>query len=72
MRKGQSFIHGINIVLPFLVTFYDQGIVLQALLITFGVFLALTVFTLQSKWDFSGMAPMYVCKQFQKEVERER
>jgi FtsH-binding integral membrane protein len=42
----------------FLVTYYDQGIVLQALLITFGVFLALTIFTLQSKWDFSGMAPM--------------
>ncbi|ORY93344.1 inhibitor of apoptosis-promoting Bax1-domain-containing protein [Syncephalastrum racemosum] len=39
------------------VTFYDQEIVLQALVITFGVFFSLTLFTLQSKWDFSGMAP---------------
>ncbi|KAI8972294.1 inhibitor of apoptosis-promoting Bax1-domain-containing protein [Pilobolus umbonatus] len=39
------------------VTFYDQKIVLQALLITLGVFFGLTLFTLQSKWDFSGMAP---------------
>ncbi|KAI8063833.1 inhibitor of apoptosis-promoting Bax1-domain-containing protein [Gongronella butleri] len=39
------------------VTFYDQTIVLQALIITFGVFFGLTLFTLQSKWDFSGMMP---------------
>ncbi|KAG2226511.1 hypothetical protein INT45_014255 [Circinella minor] len=39
------------------VTFYDQMIVLQALIITFGVFVGLTLFTLQSKWDFSGMGP---------------
>ncbi|KAI9497357.1 inhibitor of apoptosis-promoting Bax1-domain-containing protein [Zychaea mexicana] len=39
------------------VTFYDQTIVLQALIITFGVFVGLTLFTLQSKWDFSGMGP---------------
>ncbi|KAF7721051.1 hypothetical protein EC973_005516 [Apophysomyces ossiformis] len=40
------------------VTFYDKTIVLQALIITFGVFVALTLFTLQSKWDFSGLAPI--------------
>ncbi|KAI8338109.1 inhibitor of apoptosis-promoting Bax1-domain-containing protein [Chlamydoabsidia padenii] len=40
-----------------IVTFYDQTIVLQALIITFGVFIGLTLFTIQSKWDFSGMAP---------------
>ncbi|KAH8549527.1 inhibitor of apoptosis-promoting Bax1-domain-containing protein [Umbelopsis sp. PMI_123] len=40
------------------VTFYEQTVVLQALIITFGVFAALTLFTLQSKWDFSGMAPI--------------
>jgi FtsH-binding integral membrane protein len=28
------------------------------LIITCGVFLALTLFTLQSKWDFSGMGPI--------------
>jgi len=39
------------------VAFYDQVIVLQALLITLGVFLGLTLFTLQSKYDFSGMGP---------------
>jgi len=37
--------------------FYDTVIVLQALLITTGVFLGLTLFTLQSKYDFSGMGP---------------
>ncbi|GAA5805172.1 inhibitor of apoptosis-promoting Bax1-domain-containing protein [Helicostylum pulchrum] len=41
-----------------IVTVYDKGIVIQALLITCGVFLALTLFTLQSKWDFSGMGPI--------------
>ncbi|KZT10757.1 UPF0005-domain-containing protein [Laetiporus sulphureus 93-53] len=35
--------------------FFDNLIVLQALLITLGVFLGLTLFTLQSKYDFSGM-----------------
>ncbi|EIN11625.1 UPF0005-domain-containing protein [Punctularia strigosozonata HHB-11173 SS5] len=39
------------------VSFYDNVIVLQALLITLGVFLGLTLFTLQSKYDFSGMGP---------------
>jgi hypothetical protein len=37
--------------------FFDSVIVLQALLITTGVFLGLTLFTLQSKYDFSGMGP---------------
>ncbi|KAI7894494.1 inhibitor of apoptosis-promoting Bax1-domain-containing protein [Mucor mucedo] len=41
-----------------IVTFYDQRIVVQALLITFGVFCVLTLFTFQSKWDFSGMGPI--------------
>ncbi|KAI0254157.1 UPF0005-domain-containing protein [Lactifluus subvellereus] len=36
---------------------YDHVVVLQALLITTGVFLGLTLFTLQSKYDFSGMGP---------------
>jgi FtsH-binding integral membrane protein len=39
------------------VAFYDTMIVLEALLITLGVFLGLTLFTFQSKWDFSGMGP---------------
>jgi len=39
------------------VGFYDQVIVLQALVMTMGVFLGLTLFTFQSKYDFSGMAP---------------
>ena len=39
------------------VSFYNNVIVMQALLITLGVFLGLTLFTLQSKYDFSGMGP---------------
>ncbi|KAF9478789.1 UPF0005-domain-containing protein [Pholiota conissans] len=39
------------------ISFYPDVLVLQALLITTGVFLGLTLFTFQSKYDFSGMAP---------------
>jgi FtsH-binding integral membrane protein len=39
------------------ISFYNNVIVLQALLITIGVFLGLTLFTFQSKYDFSGMGP---------------
>jgi len=39
------------------IAFVDNIIVLQALLITLGVFLGLTLFTFQSKYDFSGMGP---------------
>jgi protein lifeguard len=38
-------------------TFYDSQIVLQAVILTFVVFVALTLFTLQSKMDFSGFGP---------------
>jgi len=40
-----------------IVTFYDTVVVLEALLITLGLFAGLTLFTMQSKWDFSGMGP---------------
>jgi len=39
------------------IAFYDNAVIMQALLITLGVFLGLTLFTVQSKWDFSGMGP---------------
>ncbi|KAF6763152.1 glutamate binding protein [Ephemerocybe angulata] len=39
------------------VAFYNDTVVLQALLITLGVFIGLTLFTFQSKYDFSGMGP---------------
>ncbi|KAJ3501471.1 hypothetical protein NLJ89_g9321 [Agrocybe chaxingu] len=39
------------------VSFYKGDIVLKALLITLGVFIGLTLFTFQSKYDFSGMGP---------------
>jgi len=39
------------------VAFFDNVIVMQALLITLGVFLGLTMFTFQSKYDFSGLGP---------------
>ncbi|KAI8846873.1 inhibitor of apoptosis-promoting Bax1-domain-containing protein [Chytridium lagenaria] len=38
-------------------TFYDSIIVLQAAILTFALFIGLTMFTVQSKVDFSGMAP---------------
>ncbi|EMD37324.1 hypothetical protein CERSUDRAFT_65023 [Gelatoporia subvermispora B] len=40
-----------------MVAFFDNILVLQALLITLGVFLGLTLFTFQSKYDFSGFGP---------------
>jgi len=40
-----------------IVGFYDNTVVVQALIITMGVFLGLTLFTFQSKYDFSGMGP---------------
>ncbi|KAF5385850.1 hypothetical protein D9615_002261 [Tricholomella constricta] len=43
--------------LGIVIAFYDNVIVLQALLITLGVFIGLTLFTFQSKYDFSGMGP---------------
>ncbi|CDZ98198.1 N-methyl-D-aspartate receptor glutamate-binding subunit [Phaffia rhodozyma] len=39
------------------VSYYDQKVVIQALVITLGVFVGLSLFTLQSKWDFDGLAP---------------
>ncbi|KAF8070455.1 UPF0005-domain-containing protein [Lyophyllum atratum] len=39
------------------IAFYENRIVIQALIITLGVFLGLTLFTFQSKYDFSGMGP---------------
>src|ERR1043166_3696149 len=36
---------------------YSSKVVLQAFLLTLGVFLALTLFTLQSKYDFSSWGP---------------
>ncbi|KAF7975879.1 hypothetical protein HWV62_8281 [Athelia sp. TMB] len=39
------------------VSMYDNVIVMQALIITLGVFLGLTLFTFQSKYDFSGLGP---------------
>ncbi|KAH9485539.1 Bax inhibitor 1 [Psilocybe cubensis] len=39
------------------ISFYQTTLVLQALLITTGVFLGLSLFTLQSKYEFDGMGP---------------
>ncbi|KAF8145391.1 UPF0005-domain-containing protein [Mycena galopus ATCC 62051] len=41
----------------FAVAFYENGVILQALTITLVVFIGLTLFTLQSKYDFDGMLP---------------
>ncbi|KAJ7923378.1 UPF0005-domain-containing protein [Mycena leptocephala] len=50
-KNGTAYTLGIA------VAFYENGAILQALLITVAVFIGLTVFTLQSKYDFSGLAP---------------
>ncbi|KAJ6586425.1 UPF0005-domain-containing protein [Mycena vulgaris] len=39
------------------VAFFDNMVVLRALLIILAVFIGLTLFTLQSKYDFSGIGP---------------
>lgn len=44
-----------NICLFFTVTFYQVHSVLQAFVLTMAVTIALTVYTLQSKRDFSSM-----------------
>ncbi|KAJ3011198.1 UNVERIFIED_CONTAM: Transmembrane BAX inhibitor motif-containing protein 4 [Siphonaria sp. JEL0065] len=38
-------------------TFYESETVLQACILTFSVFIALTIFTLQSKISFEGLGP---------------
>jgi len=52
-----TFTFGEALTVGVAIAFYETQVVLQALLITLGVFLGLTLFTLQSKYDFSGMAP---------------
>jgi FtsH-binding integral membrane protein len=43
-----------------IVSLFDKSIVMQALIITTGIFIGLTLFTFQSKYDFSGMAPYLI------------
>ncbi|KAE8541635.1 hypothetical protein D1P53_001804 [Cryptococcus gattii VGV] len=40
------------------VSYYESRIVIQALFITLGVFIGLTLFTFQTKYDFSSFAPI--------------
>ncbi|KAL5523564.1 hypothetical protein ACEPAG_7737 [Sanghuangporus baumii] len=40
-----------------IMAFYDTQIILEALVITLGIFIGLSLFTFQSKYDFSGMGP---------------
>jgi FtsH-binding integral membrane protein len=40
-----------------IVSFYNASIVLQALIITGGLFIGLTIFACQTKYDFSNWAP---------------
>lgn len=39
------------------VSFYEAPIVIQAVLITLGIFVALTLFACQTKYDFTGWMP---------------
>ena len=47
----QTLLEGIS--LGTLVTYYDVDLVLKAFVITTAVFLGLTAYTMQSKYDFS-------------------
>jgi FtsH-binding integral membrane protein len=40
-----------------IVSFYQSRIVLQAVLLTAGIFVALTIFACQTKYDFTGTLP---------------
>jgi len=40
-----------------IVSFYDQKIVIEALIFTLGIFVALTLFACQSKYDFTSWMP---------------
>ncbi|KAJ3125647.1 hypothetical protein HK098_008307 [Nowakowskiella sp. JEL0407] len=42
------------------VSFYDSNVVLQAVILTFAMFIGLTIFTLQSKWSFEGWGPLFL------------
>jgi len=44
-------------VVGFIVSVYSTVLVLEAFMITSGVFIGLTLFTFQSKYDFKGLAP---------------
>jgi len=39
------------------VSFYNAPIVLEAVIITLGIFIGLTLFACQSKYDFTGWQP---------------
>ncbi|PVV01163.1 hypothetical protein BB560_004429 [Smittium megazygosporum] len=54
------FVSSESIVLGYVTSTYSQIVVLQALLITLGIFIALTVFTMQSNYDFSDLGPMLI------------
>lgn len=48
----------------FAVTLYDKMVVLEAVVLTLSVTIALTVYTLQSKRDFSSWGAGYVSNYF--------
>ncbi|CAG8460567.1 3108_t:CDS:2, partial [Scutellospora calospora] len=40
------------------VTYYDYNVVLRTLIVTSGLFIGIVLYTMQSKYDFSGMFPL--------------
>lgn len=54
-KNVMSETRGFN--LPILVSFYQATIVLQAFIVTLGIFVGLTLLTAQSNYDFSGLGP---------------
>ncbi|KAG8137776.1 putative Transmembrane BAX inhibitor motif-containing protein [Naja naja] len=58
--KERTFVEAVTVAIT--VTFYEVSVVLQAFILTTAVFLALTVYTLQSKRDFSKAgAGLFTC-----------
>ena len=46
-----------SVLIHSIVSIYDTTLVLQAVILTFTIFVGLTLFTMQTKYDFSAWAP---------------
>jgi len=53
--SGFTFFEAYSIAV--IVSFYDRLIVIEAVLISLGIFIALTLFACQTKYDFTGWQP---------------
>ena len=54
----QTILEGLSV--GILVTYFDVDLVLKAFVITTAVFIGLTLYTMQSKYDFSTWGARYI------------